>query len=119
MPPSAAVSFVEETTRDGLPEGEVVLLSKREHALHSFLAPRLGSHGWRLLDRRFFSEGKDICFQRHAAGLSARKETRFNLGPQVKSDGHGNLSFLFYVSSGSTVVHRTNAKLPSTHPALF
>jgi hypothetical protein len=119
MPPSAAVHFVEETTRDGLAEGEVVLLSKREHALHSFLSPRLGSHGWRLLHRRFLSEGKDICFQRHAAGMSARKETRFNLWPQVKSDGHGNLSSILRQLIASTVVHRTNAKSLSTHAALF
>jgi hypothetical protein len=94
MPPSAAVSFMEETTRDGLSEAEVVLLSKCEHALHGFLSPRLGCRGWHWLTGRFLSEGKDVCFQRHAAGMSARKETRFNLGPQVKSNGHDKLSFI-------------------------
>ena len=92
MPPSVAVSFVEEATCDGLSEGEMVLLSKFEHAAHCFLSFRLASCGWRCLDGRFLGEGKEIRFQGHAAGMSARKETRFNLGPQVKNNGHGNLS---------------------------
>ena len=96
-----------------------MFLSKFEHAAYSFLSSPLGCRGWHWLDRRFLSEGKDICFQRHAAGMSARKETRFNLWPQVKSDGHGNLSSILRQLVASTVVHRTNAKLPSTHPALF
>src|ERR1035437_958394 len=95
MPPSVAVSFVEEATRDGLSEGEMILLSKFEHALHCFLAFRLASCGWRCLDGRFLGEGKEIRFQGHAPGMSARKETRFDLGPQVNGDGHGNLSSKF------------------------
>src|ERR1035437_5714096 len=68
MPPSVAVSFVEEATRDGLSEGEMILLSKFEHALHCFLAFRLASCGWRCLDGRFLGEGKEIRFQGHAPG---------------------------------------------------
>src|ERR1035437_5178503 len=92
MPPSVAVSFVEKATCDGLSEGEMMLLSKFEHAAHCFLSLRRASRGWRCLDGRFLGEGKEVRLQRHAAGMSARKETRFNLGPQVKGDGHGNLS---------------------------
>jgi hypothetical protein len=88
MPPSVAVSFVEEATRDRLSEGEMMLLSKLEHAAHCLFSFLLDSRGWRWLYSRFFSEGKDIRIQRHAAGIRARKETRFNLGPQVKGDGH-------------------------------
>jgi len=88
------VFFVKEATCDGLSEGEMMLLSKFEHAAHCFLSFRLASCGWRCLDGRF-SEGKEVRLQRHAAGMSARKETRFDLGPQVKGDGHGNLSFKF------------------------
>jgi hypothetical protein len=92
MPPLLAMSFVEETACDGLSEGETMLLSKFEHAAHGFLSFRLASCGWRCLDGRFLGEGKEIRFQRHAAGMSARQETCFNFGPQVKNDGHGNLS---------------------------
>src|ERR1019366_10738240 len=88
-------SFVEEGKRDGLSEGEMVLLSKFEHAAHRFLPFRLAGCCWRCLDGRFLGEGKEIRLERHAAGMSARKETRFNLGPQVKGDGHGNLSSKF------------------------
>jgi hypothetical protein len=95
MPPSVAVSFVEQATCDGFSESETVLVSKFEHASHCFLPFLLASFGWRCLDSRFLSEGKEVRLQRHAAGLSARKETRFNLWPQVKGDGHGNLSFEF------------------------
>jgi hypothetical protein len=95
MPPSVAVSFVEEAARDGLSEGEMMLLSKFEHAAHCFLPLRLASCGWRCLDGSFLSEGKEVRLQRHTAGVSARKETRFDLGPQVKGDGHGILSFKF------------------------
>jgi hypothetical protein len=91
MPPSVAVSFVEEATGDWLSEGETILLSKFEHAAHCFLPFRLASCGWRCLDGRFLSEGKEVRLQRHTAGMSARKQTRFDLGPQVKGDGHGNL----------------------------
>ena len=42
MPPSVAVPSVEETACDGLSEGEMVLLSKFEHAAHGFLSFRLG-----------------------------------------------------------------------------
>jgi hypothetical protein len=86
------MSFVEETACDGLSEGETMLLSKFEHAAHGFLSFRLASCGWRCLDGRFLGEGKEIRFQGHAAGVSARQETCFNFGPQVKNDGHGNLS---------------------------
>jgi hypothetical protein len=92
MLPSVAVSFVEEAACDRLSEGEPVLLSKFEHAAHCFLSLRLASCGWRCLDGRFLGEGKEIRFQWHAAGMGARKETRFNLGPQVENNGHGNLS---------------------------
>ena len=95
MPPSVAVSFVEQATCDGLSEGEMVLLSKFEHAAYCFLPLRLASCGWSCLDGRLLSEGKKKRFQRHAAGMSARNETRFNLGPQVKGDSHGNLSSEF------------------------
>ena len=90
-----AVSFVEEATCDGFSEGETILLSKFEHAAHCFLPFRLASCGWRCLDGRFLSEGKEVRLQRHTAGMSARKQTRFDLGPQVKGDGHGILSFKF------------------------
>src|SRR5664280_1985813 len=60
MPPSVAVSFVEEGTRDGLSEGEMVLLSKFEHAAHRFLPFRLAGCCWRCLDGRFLGEGKEI-----------------------------------------------------------
>ena len=86
------MSFVEETACDGLSEGETMLLSKFEHAAHGFLSFRLASCGWRCLDGRFLGEGKEIRFQGHAAGMSARQETRFNLGPQVKNNGHGKPS---------------------------
>jgi hypothetical protein len=92
MLPSVAVSFVEEAACDGLSEGEMVLLSKFKHAAHCFLSFRLASCGWRCLDGRFLGEGKEVRFQGHAAGMSAREETRFNLGPQVKNNGHGDLS---------------------------
>jgi len=91
MPPSVAVSFVEEATRDELSEGEMMLFSKFEHTAHCLLSLRLASCGWRWLDGRFLGQGNEIRLQRHAAGMSARKETRFNLGPQVKGDGHDNL----------------------------
>src|ERR1017187_5767396 len=91
MPPSVAVSFVEEATRDGLSQREAMLLAKFEHAAHCFLPFCLTGCGWRWLDGRFLGERKKIRLQRHAAGMSARKETRFNLGPQVKGDGHGYL----------------------------
>jgi hypothetical protein len=58
--PSVAVSFVEEATGDGLSEGEMILLSKFEHAAHCFLPLRLASCGWRCLDGRFLGEGKEI-----------------------------------------------------------
>jgi hypothetical protein len=93
MPPSVAVSFVEEVTRGRLSKGEMILLSKFEHAAHCLFSFRLDSRGWRWLYSRFLSEGKDIRIQRHAAGMSAREETRFNLGPQVKGDGHVILPF--------------------------
>src|ERR1035438_4281062 len=83
MPPSVAVSFVEEGTRDGLSERETMLLSKFEHAAHRFLPLRLAGCGWRCLDGRFLSERKEVRFQRHATGVSARQQTCFNLGPQV------------------------------------
>jgi hypothetical protein len=92
MLPSVAVSFVEEAACDRLSEGESMLLSKLEHAAHGFLPLRLAGCGWRRLDGCFLGERKEIRFQGHAAGMSARKETRFNLGPQVKNNGHGNLS---------------------------
>jgi hypothetical protein len=92
MPPSVAVSFMQEAACDRLSKGEKVLLSKFEHAAHCFLSFRLARCGWRCVDGRFLSEGNEIRFQGHAAGMSARKETRFNLGPQVKNNGHGNLS---------------------------
>jgi hypothetical protein len=95
MPPSVVVSFVEEVTCDGLSEGETMLLSKFDYAAHGFLPFRLASCDWRCLDGRFLSEGKEVRLQRHTAGMSARKETGFDLGPQVKGDGHGNLSFQF------------------------
>src|ERR1035441_8976685 len=82
MPPSVAVPFVEEATGDGLSERETMLLSKFEHAAHRFLPLRLAGCGWRCLDGRFLSERKEVRFQRHAAGMSARNETRFNLGPR-------------------------------------
>ena len=90
MLPSVAVSFMEEAACDRLSEGESMLLSKFEHAAHCFLSFRLASCGWRCLDGRFLGEGKEIRFQGHAAGMSARQETRFNLGPQVKNNGHGS-----------------------------
>jgi hypothetical protein len=116
MPPSVAVSFVEEAACDGLSEGETMLLSKFEHAAHCFLSFRLASCGWRCLDGRFLGEGKEIRFQGHAAGMSARKETRFNLGPQVKNNGHGNLS-----SGGKTGRTRWPAMqaLPPHTPGVF
>jgi hypothetical protein len=95
MPPSVAVSFVEQAPCDGLSERETVLLSKFEHAAYCFLPLRLAGCGWRCLDGRFLSERKEVRFQRHATGVSARKESRFNLGPQVKGDGHRNLSSEF------------------------
>ena len=111
-----AVSFVEEGTRDGLSEGEMVLLSKFEHAAHGFLSFRLASCGWSCLDGRLLSEGKKKRFQRHAAGMSARNETRFNLGPQVKNNGHSNLS-----SKGKTGWTRWPATqaLPPHTPGVF
>src|ERR1035437_7269831 len=87
MPPSVAVSFVEAAACDGLSEGETMLLSKFEHAAHCFLPLRLASCGWLCPDGRFLGEGKEIRSQGHAAGMSAHKETRFNLGPQVKYNG--------------------------------
>jgi hypothetical protein len=60
MPPSVAVSFVEETTRDWLSEGETMLLSEFKHAAHCFLAFRLASCFWRCLDGRFLGEGKKV-----------------------------------------------------------
>src|SRR5664280_2035122 len=78
MPPSVAVSFVEEATRDGLSQREAMLLAKFEHAAHCFLPFCLTGCGWRWLDGRFLGERKKIRLQRHAAGMSARKETRFN-----------------------------------------
>jgi hypothetical protein len=116
MPPLLAMSFVEETACDGLSEGETMLLSKFEHAAHGFLSFRLASCGWRCLDGRFLGEGKEIRFQWHAAGMSARKETRFNLGPQVKNDGHGNLP-----SKGKTGRTRRPAMqaLPPHTPGVF
>jgi hypothetical protein len=92
MPPSVVVSFVKEAACDGLSKGEMMLLSEFEHAAHGFLSFRLASCGWRCPDGRFLGEGKEIRFQGHAAGMSARQETRFNLGPQVKNNGHGNVS---------------------------
>jgi hypothetical protein len=116
MPPSVAVSFVEEAACDGLSEGEMMLLSKFEHAAHGFLSFRLATCGWRCLDGRFLGEGKEIRFQGHAAGKSARKKARFNLGSQVKSDGHGNLS-----SRGKTGRTRWPAMqaLPPHTPGVF
>ena len=73
MLPSVAVSFVEKAACDWLSEGEMVLLSKFEHAAHGFLSFRLASCGWRCLDGRFLGEGKEIRFQWHAAGMSARR----------------------------------------------
>src|ERR1035437_1342273 len=95
MPPPVAVPFAQQATCDGLSEHEMMLLSKFEHAAYCFLPLRLAGCGWRCLDGRFLSERKEVSFQRHATGVSARNETRFNLGPQVKGDGHGNLSFKF------------------------
>src|ERR1039458_8260557 len=43
MPPSVAMSFVEEATCDGLSEREAMLLSKFEHAAYCFLPFRLAS----------------------------------------------------------------------------
>ena len=116
MLPSVAVSFMKEAACDGLPEGETMLLSKFEHAAHGFLSFRLASCGWRCLDGRFLGEGKEIRFQWHAAGMSARKETRFNLGPQVKNNGHGKLS-----SGGKTGRTRWPAMqaLPPHMPGVF
>jgi hypothetical protein len=110
------MSFVEEATCDGLFEGETVLLAKFEHAAHGFFPLRLASCGWRCLDGRFLGEGQEIRLQRHAAGMSARKETRFNLGPQVKNNGHGNLS-----SGGKTGRTRWPAMqaLPPHMPGVF
>jgi hypothetical protein len=51
---------MEEATRDGLSERETMLLSKFEHAAHCFLSFRLASCGWRCLDGRFLSEGKEV-----------------------------------------------------------
>jgi len=89
------MSFVEEATGDGLSEGEMILLAKFEHAAYCFLPLRLASCYWRCLDGRFLSEGKEVRLQRHTGGMSARKKTRFDLGPQVKCDGHGILFFKF------------------------
>ena len=73
-----AVSFVEQATCDGLSEREMMLLSKFEHAAHGFLSFRLASCGWSCLYGRLLSEGKKKRFQRHAAGMSARNETRLD-----------------------------------------
>jgi hypothetical protein len=110
------MSFVEETACDGLSEGETMLLSKFEHAAHGFLSFRLASCGWRCLDGRFLGEGKEIRFQGHAAGKSARKKTLFNLGPQVKNNGHRKLS-----SEGKTGRTRWPAMqaLPPHTPGVF
>jgi hypothetical protein len=89
------VSFVEETARDGFSEREAMFLSKFEHAAHRFLSLRPLSCVWRCLSDRFLGEGKEIRLQKHAAGLRTRQETRFNFGPQMKSNGHGYLSFEF------------------------
>jgi hypothetical protein len=60
MPPSVAVSFMEETTGDGLSEGETMLLPEFEHAAHRFPPFRLAGRGWRCLAGRFLGEGKEI-----------------------------------------------------------
>jgi hypothetical protein len=73
MLPSAAVSFMKKAACDGLPERETMLLSKFGHAAHGFLSFRLASCGWRGLDGRFLGEEKEIRFQGHAAGMSARR----------------------------------------------
>src|ERR1039457_5089104 len=104
MPPSVAVSFVEQATCDGLSEREMMLLSKFEHAAHGFLSFRLASCGWSCLDGRLLSERKQKRFKRHAASIRARNETRFKLGPQVKGDGHGNLSSEFTPAESSSLM---------------
>jgi hypothetical protein len=60
MPPSAAVSFMEEATCDGFSERETVFLPEFEHAPHRFLPFRLAGCGWRCLDGRLLGEGKKI-----------------------------------------------------------
>ena len=107
---------MEEAACDRLSEGESMLLSKLEHAAHGFLSLRLAGCRWRCPDGRFLGERKEIRFQGHAAGKSARKKTLFNLGPQVKSDGHGNLS-----SEGKTGRTRWPAMqaLPPHTPGVF
>jgi hypothetical protein len=60
MPPSVAVSFVEEAAGDGLSERETMLLPKFEHASHSFRPFRLAGCRWWCLNGRVLSEGKEI-----------------------------------------------------------
>jgi hypothetical protein len=72
MLPSAAVSFVEEVACDGLSEGEMMLLSKFEHAAHGFLSFRLASCGWRCLDGGFLGEGHGNLSQQTPGFLAIR-----------------------------------------------
>jgi hypothetical protein len=106
MPASAAVSFVEEATCDGLSEGEMMVLSKLEHVAHCFLSSRLAGCSWRCPNGSFLSERKEVRFQRHTAGMSARKEACFNLRPQVKGDSHGVLSSKFTPAQPCSKVDR-------------
>jgi hypothetical protein len=106
MPASAAMSFVEETACDGLSKGKMMLLSKFEHVAHCFLSFRLAGCSWRCLNGSFLSERKEVRFQRHTAGMSARKKACFNLRPQVKGDSHGILSFKFTPASPDSKVDR-------------
>jgi hypothetical protein len=107
---------MEEAACDRLSESEMIRLSKFEHGAHGFLSLRLAGCRWRCPDGRFLGERKEIRFQGHAAGMSARNQARFNLWPQVTNDGHGNLS-----SRGKTGRTRWPAMqaLPPHTPGVF
>jgi hypothetical protein len=99
MPPSVAVSFMQELAGNRLAEREVMLLTEFEHTPHGFLARRLWGGTGCGLASCFLSEGEEVLLQSHTAGLGRREETCFDFRLQVKGDRHGRFCFLsVYVS---------------------
>jgi hypothetical protein len=111
MPPSVAVSFMQELARNRLAEREVMLLPEFEHAPHGFLARRVCSWAGCCLEGCFLGEGKDVLLQSHAAGFGPREKACLDFRLQVKGNCHGIVCPLqvyasFTLLQSSEAVHK-------------